>query len=493
MNTANSPHTILFNEIEARAKNIALIRGSHVFAWHEDIKGLLRPQNIASTIRELKKLGVDDYVDRVLASAESKQRASAKKIVQRLKGKIHGEFELGPLYSIDISLELGDEQRRIGIIVQNREVKNGVWGPEHHLEACRIATQFSRRNTPIVTFIDTPGADAGLDANSRNQAHSISRLIAVMASTNVPTIGIVYGLGYSGGAVPLATTNLVLAVRDGVFNTIQPKGLANIARQYNLSWQESARYVGVSPYELYASGAIDGVIDWDPIDKNSNLDNLSKAILSGVANIEIDAKREVLENESVITDYVNRVRTEKIHQPLLDALQSETDFPFKGELTSHPSVYTHAISYLRSLSMRCRIHSSTIEVYGRLAEEEIPPGDLEERTRQIKLASFNKWLNDPEKLIYNDAVLKSWKQLKQRQAELETERNRITTLILGDPQENFSEAKRQFSFVTSLYLYNRWKSEASFSFVEIDKTVNAENANSESVLNNPGKTQDLHS
>ena len=58
-----------------------------------------------------------------------------------------------------------------------------------------------------------------------------------MCNVDVPTVGIILGIGYSGGAIPLAASNLILAVRDAVFNTIQPKGLANIARKYNLSWQ----------------------------------------------------------------------------------------------------------------------------------------------------------------------------------------------------------------------------------------------------------------
>ena len=119
-----------------------------------------------------------------------------------------------------------------------------------------------------------------------------------MAAAKVPSIGIIFGLGYSGGAIPLATTNLVLATRHAAFNTIQPKGLANIARQYNLSWQESARYVGVSPPELYRNGVIDGVIDWDASDEGAT-DNypegLVTPIMSGIDEIEASAKAEVLD------------------------------------------------------------------------------------------------------------------------------------------------------------------------------------------------------
>jgi len=464
----------LFNDVERRAKNLALSGVVHPFDWHNTIIGLLNKEEIEVARLNLGKLSVDDYVEQVLDPAESAQRPSAKSIISQLKGKIHSEFELGPLYTTEICLKYGETERRIGIIAQNREFNNGGWGPEHHLEACRIVNEYAERNIPVVTFMDTPGAEANTEANANNQAHSISRLIAVMANIKVASIGIIYGLGYSGGAIPLATTNLLLAVRNGVFNTIQPKGLANIARQYNLSWQESARYVGVSPSELYYKGAIDGVIDWDPSDEEGVFENLVAAIFTGLEQIEADAKREVLENPNVTADYVTQVRTERTHKAGFEELQRAANFVVDPDVGDYPSVYSHALMYLRSLSLRCRIKSSTTEVYGRLAQEEIPAGDLEERTKAMRKASFKRWLSDPEKLVYNDQLFKAWNSLKQKQGALDVERNRITALILGDPQDNYEDEMKHFCFVLCLYLYNRWKSDASFNFVEISRLVRKE-------------------
>ena len=469
----------LFNDVERRAKNLALSGVVHPFNWHNHIIGLLSTEEIEATRINLGKLSVDDYVEQVLDPAESAQRTSAKSTISQLPGKVYSEFELGPLYSAEICLEYSEEKRRIGIVAQNREVNNGGWGPEHHLEACRIVNEFAERNIPVVTFMDTPGAEANTEANENNQAHSISRLIAVMANIKVASIGIIYGLGYSGGAIPLATTNLLLAVRKGVFNTIQPKGLANIARQYNLSWQESARYVGVSPSELYHNGAIDGVIDWDPSDEdeeseNSALHNLIAAIFTGLEQVEADAKREVLENPNVTGDYVTQVRTERTHKADFEELQRAANFTVDPDIGDYPSVYSHALMYLRSLALRCRIKSSTTEVYGRLAQEEIPAGDLEERTQAIRQKSFERWLSDPEKLVYNDQLSKAWGALKQKQGVLDVERNRITALILGDPQENYDQVVTHFCFVLCLYLYNRWKSDASFNFAELSRLVRSE-------------------
>ncbi|HAU68534.1 MAG TPA: carbamoyl-phosphate synthase large subunit [Gammaproteobacteria bacterium] len=472
----------LFSEIERRANNLSLNGNKHPFKWHQSVKGLIPPATVEARRQALSALSVDEYVAAVLDPAEAVSRPSARAITNLFKGHIHNEFQLGPLYSVEISLEHDGVSRRLGIIAQDRTVNNGVWGPEHHLEACRLATEFNRRSLPIVTFMDTPGADAGTEANHANQAHSISRLIAVMAAAKVPSVGVIYGLGYSGGAIPLATTNLVLAVRHAAFNTIQPKGLANIARQYNLSWQESARYVGVSPPELFKKGVIDGVIDWDATDEGASdkyPQQLVTAIMSGIQEIESRAKREVLNNPLISANYIDNARTEKVHKASFEALQKDANFSINGTLTEHPNVYCHALMYLRSLSMRCRIHSATIETYGRLAEKEIPKGDLSDRVKLQRKNAFKQWLEDPEKLVYNDQLSKAWETLKQKLEEVDYERNKITALILGDPHSNYRVAQKQFSFILCLYLYNRWKSDAPFNFVEMGKLISSSSSSND--------------
>ena len=95
----------LFKDIERRAHNLSLNGNKHPFKWHQKVAGLLEPQEVESTRQALKKLAVDDYVAKVLDPAESTSRPSAREVVNKLRGKIHSEFELGPLYAVEISLE----------------------------------------------------------------------------------------------------------------------------------------------------------------------------------------------------------------------------------------------------------------------------------------------------------------------------------------------------------------------------------------------------
>ena len=228
------------------------------------IQGLVSRQKVDQTLGELQDMGIDQYIETVVSPSESSQRLNARQLIHNLTNKFISETEYGPLYVAEVELDFQGRYRRIGFIAQNRAERNGAWLPEHHKQAVLAMRGFSKHAIPIVTLMDTPGADASEAANLDNQAHSISRLISEMSNVDVPTLGIILGAGYSGGAIPLASTNILLSVRDGIFNTIQPQGLASIARKYNLSWQECAKYVGVSAFELLEKNVIDGIIDYAP-------------------------------------------------------------------------------------------------------------------------------------------------------------------------------------------------------------------------------------
>ena len=297
-------------------------------------------------MRELRYLDVDSYVAAAVYPSEDPNRPGARWVIRRMRGEILREVDIGPLYAVEMLLDFGDgTSRRVGILAQERRRNSGVWMPEHHVRAVEIIRQFAGRAMPVVTFIDTPGADAGEIANRDNQAHSISRLIAEFAQLHVPTVGIILGNGYSGGAIPLATTNLLLCVRDGVFNTIQPRGMAGIARKYELSWQECAKYVGVSSYELLQAGLLDGIVDFVPGEADK-VQNLVAAIASGIRGVERAAERFVANNPEVFEHYRRSVFRYLNPSESLQKLQLS---PF---LTEHTD---RAAEYLRTDFPPCAI------------------------------------------------------------------------------------------------------------------------------------------
>ena len=484
-NTSSALKDSLFTSVEQKVRDFQVGSGTRPFEWQGKIQGLMSDEALQKELGILKNLSVDDYITRVLEPAESNTMISARNVVRMINGKTYNEIDMGPLYAVEIAIETSRGGRRIGVIAQNRSVGNGVWKPEHHLEAANLVRIFNRRSIPIVTFMDTPGADAGAEANENNQAHAISRLIAEMTNTHVPTLGIVYGLGYSGGAIPLAATNVLLSVRNGVFNTIQPKGLASIARQYNLSWQESARYVGISPAELNSRGVLDGVIDWAPADANTSIDTLVQAIIGSINAIEDTCVEMVGEQPAISQDYQSQVARFLNPDEGFSKLQKVVDFHVEDFPTEYPNIFAHACRHQRYLTMRTRIMSSTTDAYGRLAEEEIPKGDLTERTERTRQEGFDRWYNDPEKLVYQEDLFSAWKSFKEKRNELSSERGRFTTLLLGDPQKNFDDALQTLCFRTTLYLYNRWKADSGYNFAKLSQMVSESEGGNSKIYSKP--------
>ncbi|BCV65393.1 carbamoyl phosphate synthase large subunit [Shewanella carassii] len=454
----------LFLQAEHLAKDFSLFPEHSKQSLSEEIKGLLDDDAIQSNLKSLAQLDVDGYVAKVIQPTQDKNRPGAKRIIADLKGKMIAESHNGPFYSAEIELNFGGRNRRIGFIAQERTTANGAWMPEHHLQACEAIRHFAELSMPIVYLIDTPGADAGEVANSHNQAHSISKAIAESANVDVPTLGIVIGAGYSGGAIPLAAANILLSLRDGIFNTIQPQGLQSIARKYNLSWQECAKSVGVSPEELYTSGCIDGIVDFSPYDRDERQHNLRRAIISAIEAIERAAVQFVKESDDLREHYDRSLKRFLEPSKNLKALESNAEMSIAISPTMHLNLFGSAYRYLRYLTLRSRIHSISMDQYGRLSKVSVPEGDLLARIQKEQEKVFQAWLSSPDKLVYDEELNKLWSNFISKREDVSTERNMLTRLILGEPKENYKKARKALLFNIGWSLYHRWKSNAANNF-----------------------------
>lgn len=431
------------------------------------IQGLLSQKQIDEKVAYLAGLDIDSYIQEVVSPSESSQRLNARQLVHKLTTRFIFEEEFGPLYIAEVELHFGTGFRRIGFIGQNRAERNGAWLPEHHKQAVHAMRNFAKHSIPIVTLMDTPGADASEEANLNNQAHSISHLIAEMANVDTPSVGIILGAGYSGGAIPLASTNILLSVRDGIFNTIQPQGLASIARKYNLSWQECAKYVGVSAYELLQNNVIDGIIDYAPSDRIDQLQNLLNAIISSINSIERGAIHFARENPYLMDHYQRSVERFLNPSKKLHAIEKNSNMELATSPSEHHNIFRMTYRYMRYLTLRKRIFSTSKGHYSRITETEIPSGKLNERIEEEKREKFQKWLQAPDKIRYDDELNKLWKNYRQKSEERSDSRGSLSALFFGEPEDNYIKAKQDFSFSLGLYLFNRWKSDAEINFSEL--------------------------
>ena len=425
--------------------------------------GLLSQREVNQLNDNIASLDIDAYVEQVIAPAEAQGRKAAPEIVRQL-GRLLEEKSSGPYFQAVLEMDFGKGQnRQIGFIAQDRSTELGSWMPEHHLLAVDFAEYCSARLIPIVTFMDTPGADAAEEANANNQAHSISRLITAMSNVHVPNVGIVFGVGYSGGAIPLAASNLILSLRDGVFSTIQPTGLASIARRLNLSWQECAKYVGVSAPELHAQGNIDAIVDYSPADSPEKIENLRSAIVGSLINIESQTSEFVAENPYILDHYRQSLLRYLESQAEEGEASSRSSIAFIGSKnpTEYLNVFGIAFRYLRYLRVRKRIKATSTKQYGRLAPQEMPSGELHIRADRERRQTFLYWLQDPDKVVYDDSLAKAWRNYLDKRQAVNDERGRIAQMIFGEPKQNYENARNTVISTFGAFLYNRWKKEAA--------------------------------
>jgi acetyl/propionyl-CoA carboxylase alpha subunit/acetyl-CoA carboxylase beta subunit len=430
------------------------------------LQGILDERQIEIELELLKNLDVDSYIEATIQPVEESSRPGSRAIIKALGEEIVMEIDNGPFYAVELMMDFQGTRRAVGFITQDRAHNNGVWLPEHHEAAALAVSEFAIRSLPIVTFMDTPGADAGEAANKANQAHTISRLIAELCNVDVPTVGVIIGQGYSGGAIPLAASNILLSLRKGVFNTIQPKGLASLVQRYNLSWQECAKFVGVSPYELYKQGNIDGIVDYEP-GEGDKLENLRNVIISSILSIEESAKDFVANHPEILDHYQRNIARYLNLSKSLEAVHASSTLKLRVSPTEYPNVFGVAYRHLRYLGLRKRIRSTTTTRYGRLSVQEIPHGQLAERADRERRAAFLSWLQDPDKVLYEDSLNKSWQNYQEKKLAMGEERGRIAQLIFGEPEKNYQDAKSDLCLCYGLHLYNRWKGGAHDNFTAL--------------------------
>ncbi len=136
----------------------------------------------------------------------------------------------------------------------------GMARPEGYRKALRIMKLADRFGMPIFTFIDTPGAYPGIDAEAHGQAEAIARNIMEMARLRVPIIAVVIGEGGSGGALALGVANRVLMLENSVYSVISPEGCAAILWRDRAEGARAAAALRITASDCFDLGVVDEVI-----------------------------------------------------------------------------------------------------------------------------------------------------------------------------------------------------------------------------------------
>lgn len=136
----------------------------------------------------------------------------------------------------------------------------GMPMPEGYRKAIRILELADKFSLPVITFIDTPGAFPGIEAEERGQAQAIAASIEKSFNVNVPIISVVIGEGGSGGAIAIGVSDVVLMLENSIYSVISPEGCAAILWKSSDQAQAAANVLKLTAEDLLKMGIIDEII-----------------------------------------------------------------------------------------------------------------------------------------------------------------------------------------------------------------------------------------
>src|ERR1700726_1862110 len=196
-----------------------------------------------------------DYIERLFADFQ----------------EIHGDR----LYGDDPAIVCGAaffEGRPIMIVGEQkgRDTKQklhrnfGMPKPEGYRKAIRVMQLAAKFRRPVITFLDTPGAYPGIDAEERGQAEAIARNLREMARLPVPVVVACIGEGGSGGALALGVGNIVLMLENAVYSVISPESCASIIYRDSGKAEQAAAALRLTAEDLLSLELIDGIVPEPP-------------------------------------------------------------------------------------------------------------------------------------------------------------------------------------------------------------------------------------
>jgi len=136
----------------------------------------------------------------------------------------------------------------------------GMAKPEGYRKAQRLMKMADHFGLPVITLVDTSGAFPGADAEARGQAEAIAKSIEVCFQIRVPLISVIIGEGGSGGAIALASANVVLMLEHSIYSVISPEGCASILWRDGSMNKEAAEALRLTAMDLDKLGVIDAII-----------------------------------------------------------------------------------------------------------------------------------------------------------------------------------------------------------------------------------------
>jgi acetyl-CoA carboxylase carboxyl transferase subunit alpha len=217
--------------------------------------------------------------------------------------EIHGDRR----YADDAAIICGFarlEDREVVVIGQQkgrdtnqRRIRNfAMPKPEGYRKALRIMGMAEKFNRPIITFIDTPGAYPGIDAEERGQAEAIAVNLREMARFRVPIVSVVLGEGGSGGALAIGIGDRVIMLENAIYSVISPEGCAAILWKDSSKADLAAAALKVTAKDLKDLGLVDEIVLEGSAWEIAGTENEKKGAEDAFQKVANDLKRSILRN-----------------------------------------------------------------------------------------------------------------------------------------------------------------------------------------------------
>ena len=217
----------------------------------KDLYGKLTPWQVSQIARHPQRPYTMDYVNEIFTDFH----------------ELHGDRTYADDQSIVGGLARFNGQscmvigHQKGRDTKERAMRNfGMPKPEGYRKALRLMKLAEKFNLPVFTFVDTPGAFPGIDAEERGQSEAIGHNLYAMAELKVPLIATIIGEGGSGGALAIAVGDSVLMLQYSTYSVISPEGCASILWKTADRASDAAEALGLTAHRLKALNLIDKIV-----------------------------------------------------------------------------------------------------------------------------------------------------------------------------------------------------------------------------------------
>jgi acetyl-CoA carboxylase carboxyl transferase subunit alpha len=259
-------------------------------ALSKDIYAKLTPWQVAQVARHPQRPYSLDFIGMMFTGFE----------------ELHGDRVFGDDQSIVGGMARFDDAPCVvighqkGRDTKEKIVRNfGMPRPEGYRKALRLMQLAEKFALPVFTFVDTPGAYPGIDAEERNQSEAIGRNLLAMASLRTPIIVTIIGEGGSGGALAIAVGDTVLMLQYATYSVISPEGCASILWKSADKAPEAAETLGITAGRLKTLGLIDKIVP-EPLggahrDPQATAASLKKALIEAYRQLKGKKPKELVE------------------------------------------------------------------------------------------------------------------------------------------------------------------------------------------------------